>query len=103
MKLGFKTIPAKEHKPGRKYERKITSRPKSYKPRPYSLSTVREAKPIPHKRIFSVQKKAPMPKSPYRYKYKRETNINGKFVLLLLLLLILIGGFIALLMFLLKR
>ena len=98
----FRPIPFKVHKPKR-HEREITSRPVGYKPRLRKLNYRREAKPIAHKRTFFVQKKAPVPKSPFKYKFKSDKTVNGKFILLLLLLMVLVGGAVVLLMYLLGR
>lgn len=98
----MKPIPAKTHKT-QKRTRKIDAKPIAYKPHPYGFFTVKEAKPIPHRRVFFLQKQAPVPKSPFKYKYKRETNLNGRFVVLLILLVALIVGFVFGLKYLLVR
>lgn len=98
----FHPIPFKVHKPKR-HEREITSKPVGYKPRLRKLNYRREAKPIAHKRTFFVQKKAPVPKSPFKYKYKPDISINWRFIFLLLLLMALVGGFVLLLMYLIRH
>lgn len=96
----FRPIPKKVHKPIR-HKRKLTATPTSYKPKLRKLSNVREAKMTPHKRTFFIRKKKPVPKSPYRYKYKSESRINGVFVLLVLVLAVLVTGVVLLLKYLL--
>lgn len=93
----IKPIPAKVHKPKR-HVRTITSQPVGYRPRLRKLSYRREATPVAHKRTFFVSKKKPAPKAPYRYKYKPETDINGKFVWLIVLLVLLVAGAVTLFM-----
>lgn len=97
----FSPIPAKVHKPKR-HVRMITSTPTGYKPRLRKLSYRREAEPVAHKRTFFVSKKKPAPKAPFKYKYKSDMHINGKFLLLLLVLIVLVAMFIMLFVYLIK-
>ena len=64
-----------------------------YTPRPGAnpIKTARPPRPAPYKRLFFLSPPTPIPKTPFKHKYKKDRHVDGVVVLLVLLAFIVAG------------